>query len=52
MRFKSYNVAGREFRREMELTWFGIPIFGATMPTLRGRADRKVHAEMPDASTS
>ena len=27
MRFKSYHVAGREFRRDMELTWFGIPIF-------------------------
>ena len=27
MRFKSYHVAGREFRRDMELTWFGTPIF-------------------------
>jgi hypothetical protein len=27
MRFKSYHVAGREFRRDMELTWFGLPIF-------------------------
>jgi hypothetical protein len=27
MRFKSYNVAGRQFLRDMELTWFGIPIF-------------------------
>jgi hypothetical protein len=27
MRFKSYNVAGRDFRRDMELTWFGMPIF-------------------------
>jgi hypothetical protein len=27
MRFESYHVAGREFRREMELTWFGVPIF-------------------------
>lgn len=26
MRFKSYHVAGREFRRDMELTWFGMPI--------------------------
>lgn len=27
MRFKSYHVAGREFRRNMELTWFGLPVF-------------------------
>ncbi len=27
MRFKSYYVAGREFRRDMELTWFGLPVF-------------------------
>jgi hypothetical protein len=27
MRFKSYHVAGRGFRRDMELTWFGMPIF-------------------------
>jgi hypothetical protein len=27
MRFKSYHVAGREFRRDIELTWFGLPIF-------------------------
>ena len=27
MRFKSYHVAGREFRRDMELTWFGLPVF-------------------------
>ena len=27
MRFKSYHVAGREFRRDLELTWFGMPIF-------------------------
>jgi hypothetical protein len=27
MRFKSYHVAGREFRRDMELTWFSTPIF-------------------------
>ena len=27
MRFKSYHVAGCGFRRDMELTWFGVPIF-------------------------
>lgn len=27
MRFESYHVAGRSFRRELELTWFGLPVF-------------------------
>jgi uncharacterized protein DUF6544 len=27
MRFRAYNVAGQEFHRDMELTWFGMPIF-------------------------
>jgi hypothetical protein len=27
MRFKSYHVSGRKFRRDMELTWFGMPMF-------------------------
>jgi hypothetical protein len=27
VRLKSYHKAGREFRRDLELTWFGMPIF-------------------------
>jgi hypothetical protein len=37
MRFKSYNIAGREFRREMELTWFGMSIFRGYDAYLNGK---------------
>ena len=26
-RFKYHNIAAREFRRDRELTWFGVPVF-------------------------
>ena len=39
MRFVAYyNLPEREFRREIELTWFGIPSFMVTMPTSTLRA--------------
>jgi len=41
MRFKSYHVAGREFRRDMELTWFGRPIFQGYDAYLGGKGTLK-----------
>lgn len=42
MRFKSYNVAGREFRRDMELTWFGMPVFRGYDAYLKGKGSLKI----------
>ena len=42
MRFKSYNVAGREFRRDMDLTWFGMPIFRGYDAYLNGKGTLKI----------
>jgi hypothetical protein len=42
MRFKSYNVAGREFRRDMELTWFGAPVFRGYDAYLDGKGTLKI----------
>ena len=42
MRFKSYNVAGREFRRDMELTWFGVPVFRGYDAYLGGKGTLKI----------
>ncbi|MGH3149056.1 MAG: DUF6544 family protein, partial [Rubrobacter sp.] len=41
MRFKSYHVAGREFRRDMELTWFRAPIFRGYDAYLDGKGTLK-----------
>jgi hypothetical protein len=42
MRFKSYNVAGREFRRDMELTWFGVPVFRGYDAYLGGKGTLEI----------
>ncbi len=42
MRFKSYNVAGREFRRDMELAWFGAPVFWGYDAYLDGKGTLKI----------
>lgn len=42
MRFESYNVAGRGFRRDMELTWFGVPIFRGYDAYLDGKGTLKI----------
>ncbi len=36
MRFKSYTVAGRDFRRDMEITWFGHPVLYGSDTYLAG----------------
>ena len=36
-RFKSYHVAGREFRRDQEITWFGMPILQVVDAYLGGK---------------
>ena len=41
-RFKSYNVAGHEFRRDIELTWFGMPIFRGYDAYLNGKGILKI----------
>jgi hypothetical protein len=42
MRFKSYHVAGREFRRDMEITWFGVPALRGSDAYLRGKGSLKI----------
>ena len=42
MRFKSYNVAGREFRRDMEITWFGVPVLRGSDAYLGGEGSLKI----------
>jgi hypothetical protein len=42
MRFESYNVAGREFRRDMELAWFGAPVFRGYDAYLDGKGTLKI----------
>jgi Family of unknown function (DUF6544) len=36
-RFKSYHVPGREFRRDQEITWFGMPILQGVDTYLGGK---------------
>jgi hypothetical protein len=42
MRFKSYNVAGREFRRDMEITWFGVPVLRGSDAYLGGEGSLEI----------
>jgi hypothetical protein len=42
MRFKSYNVAGRAFRREMEITWFGVPVLRGSDAYLDGEGSLEI----------
>jgi hypothetical protein len=37
MRFKGFYAPGREFRRDMEITWFGIPVLRGTDAFLVGQ---------------
>lgn len=37
MRFKAYYDSGRAFRRDMELAWFGVPVFRGSDTYLDGR---------------
>ena len=42
MRFKSYSVAGRAFRRDMEITWFGMPILRGSDAYLGGEGSLEI----------
>ena len=42
MRFKGYYVPGREFRRDMEITWFGIPILRGSDAYLKGEGSLEI----------
>jgi hypothetical protein len=42
MRFKGYYVPGREFRRDMEITWFGIPILQGSDAYLKGEGSLEI----------
>jgi hypothetical protein len=42
MRFKSYNLAGREFRRDMEITWFRMPILRGNDAYLGGEGSLEI----------
>jgi hypothetical protein len=42
MRFKGYYVPGREFRRDMEITWFGIPILRGSDAYLGGEGSLEI----------
>lgn len=42
MRFKSYHVAGREFLRDMEITWFGMPVLRGSDAYLDGEGSLKI----------
>ncbi len=37
MRLKAYCVSGREFRRDMEITWFGMPVLRGNDAYLDGK---------------
>jgi hypothetical protein len=42
MRFKGYYVPGREFRRDMEITWFGMPILRGSDAYLQGKGSLEI----------
>jgi hypothetical protein len=42
MRFKGYYVAGHEFRRDMEITWFRMPILRGTDAYVDGKGSLKI----------
>jgi hypothetical protein len=42
MRFKGYYVPGRAFRREMEITWFGVPILRGSDAYLGGEGSLEI----------
>jgi hypothetical protein len=42
MRFKGYYVPGREFRRDMEITWFGVPILRGSDAYLGGEGSLEI----------
>lgn len=42
MRYKSYNVAGQEFRRDMEITWYGKPVLWGIDSYLKGKGSLKI----------
>jgi|SRR5215204_3237148 len=41
-RFKSYHVAGREFLRDQEITWFGMPILQGVDAYLGGKGSLEI----------
>src|SRR3712207_1690142 len=51
MRFKSYHVAGREFRRDMGITWYGMPILRGTDAYLGGKGSLKITGLVNMSST-
>jgi hypothetical protein len=42
MRFKGYYVSGREFRRNMEITWFGVPVLRGSDAYLGGEGSLEI----------
>jgi hypothetical protein len=42
MRFKSYNAAGHAFRRDMEVSWFGIPVLRGSDAYLGGEGSLEI----------
>lgn len=42
MRYKSYNVAGWEFRRDMEITWYGRPVLWGIDAYLKGKGSLQI----------
>ena len=42
MRFKGNYVPGREFRRDMEITWFGLPILRGSDAYLGGKGSLEI----------
>jgi len=42
MRFKSYNIAGQGFRRDMEITWFGMPVLKGTDAYIGGKGSLEI----------
>jgi Family of unknown function (DUF6544) len=42
MRFKGYYIPGREFRRDMEITWFGVPVLRGSDAYLGGEGSLEI----------
>lgn len=42
MRYKSYNIAGREFLRDMEITWYEIPSLWGTDAYLKDEGSLEI----------
>lgn len=51
MRFKGYYVSGREFRRDMEITWFKIPVQRGTDAYLDGKGSLEITGLVNTCST-